>query len=46
MLPTNICRTCAQQTDNLLALSTCTETYVNKSISEMLHELTHNDVGN
>lgn len=46
MLPTDICRTCARQADNLLALSMCIEKYMNKRISDMLHELTHNDVSN
>ncbi|KAH8395554.1 hypothetical protein KR222_011147 [Zaprionus bogoriensis] len=43
MSPVDICRTCAQQTNNLLALSSCVEKYDNKSISDMLQELTQND---
>lgn len=46
MLPTDICRTCARHAENLLALSTCIEKYMNKRISDMLHELTHKDVSN
>ncbi|XP_034485136.1 zinc finger protein 91 [Drosophila innubila] len=43
MLPTDICRTCALHDVNLLALSTRTGKYANKSFHDMLHELTQND---
>ncbi|KAL7728380.1 hypothetical protein ACLKA6_007470 [Drosophila palustris] len=43
MFPTDICRTCALHDANLLALSTRTEKYANKSFYDMLHELTQND---
>lgn len=44
MLPTDICRTCALQDDSLLPLATRTNKYANKSFSDILHELTQNDV--
>lgn len=44
MLPNDICRTCALHDGNLLALSTRTDKYANKSFQDMLHELTQNDV--
>jgi len=45
MLPTDICRTCALHDVNMLALSTRNEKHANKSLCDMLHELTQNDVG-
>ncbi|XP_023178872.2 zinc finger protein Xfin isoform X2 [Drosophila hydei] len=43
MLPMDICRTCTQHDDSLLPLATCTDKYANKSLNDMLHELTQND---
>ncbi|KAH8358981.1 hypothetical protein KR093_003626 [Drosophila rubida] len=43
MLPTDICRTCALHNVKLFALSTRTEKYANKSLCDILHELTQND---
>ncbi|XP_017052661.1 zinc finger protein 91 [Drosophila ficusphila] len=40
MLPTNICRTCAQQDGRLLPLSTCLEKDASKSFYDVLQELT------
>ncbi|KAH8310305.1 hypothetical protein KR044_000658 [Drosophila immigrans] len=43
MLPTDICRTCALHNVKLLSLSTRTAKYANKSLCDILHELTQND---
>ncbi|XP_017874809.1 PREDICTED: zinc finger protein 197-like isoform X2 [Drosophila arizonae] len=43
MLPTDICRTCTLHDDSLFPLTTRTDKYENKSLNDMLLELTQND---
>ncbi|XP_034659826.1 zinc finger protein Xfin [Drosophila subobscura] len=43
MLPSNICRTCAVQNNNLLPLSTSLDKHTNKSFYDALQELTQID---